>query len=101
MRSLRTTMNYIRSIFPEPMFLLVFVLTVSPAVPVSADTTDTKTPSSSSDGSKTRLLNGSLEDQEHMRPSVKLLLDPPERPPAPLTQPTPPTPRQPLSGSAN
>jgi len=70
MRSLRTTMNYRRSIFPELMFLFVFVLTVSPAVRAGADTPVTKTPSSS-DGSSKRLLNGTLEDQEQMQPSVQ------------------------------
>jgi hypothetical protein len=47
-------------------------------------------------------LNGSAEDKEHMQQSVKLFLDPPARPPAPLFQPTPPTPpRLPLSGTAS
>jgi hypothetical protein len=99
MRSFPTIKHHSSSIFPELMFLIVFGLMVSPAVPACADTTAAGSPSSS-DGSGSKLLNGSAEDKERMQQSVKLFLDPPTRPPAPKFQPTPPPPPLvPLSGS--
>ncbi len=97
MRSFQTTKNYRSFHYFELMVLTVFAMTVSPAVPVGADTTSADSSSlGAGGGGSTPMLKGSAEDKERMRQSVKLMLDAPARPPAPLSQPTP---RPSLSGS--